>query len=163
MFVHWGHSSQRGCELSLGRLRWCILVCPAVKTNIPVNITLIKPTLTRKLRLYEWAHQAKRLGIQYAIFDDCHHDGFAMFHTRNSQTFSIQHLSPQRHMGNLLMPCDRLDCIGLYFSLIDWHHPITLLKPISLTLLVSFNSLRPNNGSGLLPIHAWTSARTATN
>jgi alpha-L-fucosidase len=62
--------------------------------------------------------------MTYAVLNTKHHDGYAMFHTKYSD-FSIEN-SP--FGGDIVR--EYVDAfrgeglkIGLYFSLIDWHHP----------------------------------------
>ncbi|MBD1919549.1 alpha-L-fucosidase [Microcoleus sp. FACHB-831] len=124
MFVHWGHSSQRGCELSwplvggVFSLPFC--------SNIPVDEyhSTGKTFNPQKYNPQEWARLAKRLGIQYAILTTKHHDGFAMFHTQQSD-FSIQNSPYGKDIVREFIDAMRENGIriGLYFSLIDWHHP----------------------------------------
>ena len=124
MFVHWGHSSGQGCELSwplvggVFSLPFC--------SNIPVeqyhSTARIFNPVAYKPR--EWALSLKRLGMQYAIFTAKHHDGFAMFHTQHSD-FSIQHTPYGKDIVREFIDAMRTEGIhvGLYYSLIDWHHP----------------------------------------
>lgn len=124
MFVHWGHSSGRGCELSwplvggVFSLPFC--------TNIPVDEyhSTARTFNPQNYDPHEWAHQAKRLGMQYAILTTKHHDGFAMFHTQQSD-FAIQHTPYGKDIVREFIDAMRSVGIriGLYFSLIDWHHP----------------------------------------
>jgi alpha-L-fucosidase len=124
MFIHWGHSSQRGCDLSWS-LVGGVFTLPYCG-NIPVD-EYHSTARTFNPQNYdpdEWAHQAKRLGMQYAILTTKHHDGFAMFHTQQSD-FSIQHSAYGRDIVREFIDAMRSlgIRIGLYFSLIDWHHP----------------------------------------
>lgn len=124
MFVHWGHSSQRGCELSwplvggVFSLPFC--------GNIPVEEyhSTAQAFNPQQYNPKEWASLAKRLGMQYAIFTAKHHDGFAMFHTQHSD-FSIQNSPYSKDIVREFVEAMRSEGIhiGLYFSLIDWHHP----------------------------------------
>ena len=124
MFVHWGHSSQQGCELSwplVGGV-FSLPLCGDIpveeyhSTARTFNPIGYKP--------HEWALMAKRLGMQYAILTTKHHDGFAMFHTQHSD-FSIQQTPYGRDILREFIDAMRSEGIrvGLYFSLIDWHHP----------------------------------------
>ena len=129
MFVHWGHSSQRCCELSwplvggVFSLPFC--------GDIPVDEyhNTAKTFNPQNYDPNEWARLAKSLGMQYAILTTKHHDGFAMFHTQQSN-FSIQH-SPYGK-----------DIVREFIDAMPLH------KLISLTFLVSIVSLVPNSGSG---------------
>jgi alpha-L-fucosidase len=124
MFVHWGHSSQRGCELSwplvggVFSLPFC--------GDIPVDEyhSTAKTFNPQNYDPNEWARLAKSLGMQYAILTTKHHDGFAMFHTQQSN-FSIQHSPYNKDIVREFIEAMRSVGIriGLYFSLIDWHHP----------------------------------------
>ncbi len=62
--------------------------------------------------------------MTYAVFTTKHHDGYAMFHTKYSD-FSIQNSPYQKDIVREYVDAFRSEGlkIGLYFSLIDWHHP----------------------------------------
>ncbi len=62
--------------------------------------------------------------MQYAIFTSKHHDGYAMYHTREND-FSIEHSPYGKDIVRAFLDAMRAEGlrVGLYFSLIDWHHP----------------------------------------
>lgn len=67
----------------------------------------------------EWARMAKKAGMKYAVMTAKHHDGYALFDTKLSdyktrRDFVAEFLEAFRAEGLH---------VGLYFSLIDWHHP----------------------------------------
>jgi alpha-L-fucosidase len=64
---------------------------------------------------YEWASLAKRLGMQYAILTTKHHDGFAMFHTEQSD-FSIKYSPYERDVVREFI--DAMRFVGIPTSLI---------------------------------------------
>jgi alpha-L-fucosidase len=72
----------------------------------------------------ELAIMAKRAGMTYAVFTTKHHDGYAMFHTKYSD-FSVQNSPYHKDIVREYVDAFRSEGlkIGLYFSLIDWHHP----------------------------------------
>jgi alpha-L-fucosidase len=72
----------------------------------------------------EWARLARACGMQYAVLTTKHHDGYSMYHTRQSD-FSIEHSPYRRDIVRMFVDAMRAEGlrIGLYFSLIDWHHP----------------------------------------
>jgi alpha-L-fucosidase len=124
MFVHWGHSSQRGCELS-----WPLVGgTPALphSGDIPVDEYHATAATFDPLAFdpRAWAAMAKRLGMTYAVFTAKHHDGFSMYHTRQS-AFSIEHTPFGRDILREFIEAMRAEGIrvGIYYSLIDWHHP----------------------------------------
>lgn len=70
------------------------------------------------------AAQAKRAGMQYAVFTTKHHDGYAMFDTKTSD-FGVMHSPYRRDIVRGFFDAMRAEGlrVGAYFSLIDWHHP----------------------------------------
>ncbi|MFP4336880.1 MAG: alpha-L-fucosidase [Halothece sp.] len=124
MFIHWGHSSTQGWELSWP-LVGGVFSLPYCQ-NVPVetyhrNAATFNPT---QYNPKDWARLAKRLGMQYVVFTAKHHDGFALFHTQQSD-FSIQQTPYQKDIVREFVEAMRSEGlgVGLYFSLIDWHHP----------------------------------------
>ena len=124
LFVHFGHGSQRGLELSwplVGGLRvlpHCQDV-PAAEYHATARTFAPEPGSPRG-----WARLARRLGMQYAVLTVKHHDGFALFHTRLSD-FSVEHAPYERDLVREFVDALREEGlrVGLYFSLSDWHHP----------------------------------------
>jgi alpha-L-fucosidase len=124
MFVHWGHVSQRGWELS-----WPLVgglsVFPACQ-DVPAA-TYHESAATFSPRPHsarEWMARAKRAGMRYAVLTTKHHDGFALFPTRAAE-FSI---AATPYGGDLVREFadaarDAGLRVGFYFSLSDWHHP----------------------------------------
>jgi alpha-L-fucosidase len=124
MFVHWGHVSQRGWELS-----WPLVgglsVFPACQ-DVPAA-TYHESAATfapRPQSAREWMARAKRAGMRYAVLTTKHHDGFALFPTRAAD-FSI---ASTPYGGDLVREFadaarDAGLRVGFYFSLSDWHHP----------------------------------------
>jgi alpha-L-fucosidase len=123
MFVHWGQSSQQGIELSwplvggIGNL-------PAGEVSVDqyhATAATFDPAAWDAPAL---AREAKALGMQYAILTTKHHDGYAMFHTALSD-FGIEHSPFKRDITREFLDAMRAEGlrVGVYFSLIDWHHP----------------------------------------
>lgn len=71
-----------------------------------------------------WAKTAKAAGMKYAVMTAKHHDGFCLFdsqltdykatNTRTGRDFVREYLEAFRAEGLK---------VGLYYSLLDWHHP----------------------------------------
>lgn len=124
MFVHWGHASQRGLELSWP-MAGGLAALPCCQ-DLPVDdyqrtATTFAP---RPDSPREWARAAKRLGMQYAILTAKHHDGFALFDTALSD-FSVMRAPYGKDIVREFVEAMRAEGlrVGLYFSLSDWHHP----------------------------------------
>lgn len=124
MFVHWGHSSQRGCELSWPLVGGAFSLPYCQSIPVEEYHSTAQTFNPQNYHPQEWAKLAKRLGMQYAILTAKHHDGFAMFHTQQSD-FSIAKSSYSKDIVGEFVEAMRSAGlrVGLYFSLIDWHHP----------------------------------------
>ncbi len=68
---------------------------------------------------YKWAKLAKEAGMKYAVLTAKHHDGFCMFDTQTtdfkSDTDYVKEFLDAFRQEGLK--------VGLYYSLLDWHHP----------------------------------------
>ena len=124
LFIHWSHCSQNGLEVS-----WPLVggIPPVLDCgDVPVDeyhatAATFDPQAWDARDL---ARRAKRLGMRYAVLTTKHHDGFAMFHTKESD-HSIEHSPFGRDIVREYADALREEGlrVGFYFSLIDWHHP----------------------------------------
>ena len=116
MFIHWGHSSQRGCELS-----WPMVGGnPALPQCGALAVAEYQATAAtfdpQGLDAGAWARSAKHAGMEYAVFTSKHHDGFSMFHTKLSG-FSVEHTPFGRDVVREYVEAFRDEGmrVGLYF------------------------------------------------
>jgi alpha-L-fucosidase len=124
LFVHWSHSSQQGIELSWP-LVGGVAGLPGSR-DLPVS-RYHASAATFDPRAYDprsWARLARELGMTYAVLTAKHHDGFAMWDTKQSD-FSVVHAPYGRDVVRAFVDAMRSEGlrVGLYFSLCDWHHP----------------------------------------
>lgn len=72
----------------------------------------------------QWAKLAKRAGAKYGVLTTKHHDGFCLFDSKLTQ-FSSKYTPAKRDLVREWVDAMRAEGlkIGLYYSLIDWHHP----------------------------------------
>lgn len=67
----------------------------------------------------KWARLAKQAGMKYAVFTSKHHDGYCLFHTKTTdykyEKDLVKEFLDAFHSEGLKA--------GLYYSIIDWHHP----------------------------------------
>jgi alpha-L-fucosidase len=72
----------------------------------------------------EWARLAKRAGMRYAVLTAKHHDGFCLFDSKLTD-YKSTNTRAGRDLVREFLEAFRAEGIkaGLYFSLIDWHHP----------------------------------------
>lgn len=71
-----------------------------------------------------WARLAKQSGMKYMVFTSKHHEGFCNFDTRLTP-YNAAHLGPRRDLVREYVEAARAEGlrVGLYYSLMDWHHP----------------------------------------
>ncbi len=124
LFVHWGHSSQQGIELSWPLVGGSFALPEC--TGVPVE-QYHASAATFDPRGWDprgLARTAKRLGMQYAVITAKHHDGYAMYHTAHS-AYSIEHSPFGRDVVREFLDAVRGEGLraGVYYSLIDWRHP----------------------------------------
>ena len=124
LFVHWDHASQQGLELSWP-LVGGIPVLPHCQ-SVPVadyhaSAATFDPQSWDPVGV---ARRAKACGMTYAVFTAKHHNGYAMFDTKQSD-FSVMHSPYGRDIvaGFVEALRDEGLRVGIYFSLSDWHHP----------------------------------------
>jgi len=124
MFVHWGHVSRRGWELSWPLVGGVPVLPKAQDVSADTYHASAATFAPERDSPRAWLAYAKRLGMRYAVLTAKHHDGFALFHSRVSD-FGVAH-APYR--GDLVR--EFVDAtreaglrVGLYYSLSDWHHP----------------------------------------
>ena len=115
MFVHWGLYSV------LGRHEWAM-----EEEGIPVaEYELLAKRFTPKPNAAQaWANLARQAGMKYMVMTSKHHEGFCMFDT-NLTSYSAPKQSPGRDLVGEYLEAARAEGLraGLYYSLMDWHHP----------------------------------------
>lgn len=67
----------------------------------------------------QWAKLAKEAGMKYAVMTAKHHDGYCMFDTKTTS------LKADTDYVKAFLEAFREEGlkVGLYYSLLDWHHP----------------------------------------
>ena len=71
-----------------------------------------------------WAKAAKEAGMKYAVLTAKHHDGFCLFDSKLTD-FKSTNTKCGRDLVREFLDAFRAEGIkvGLYYSLLDWHHP----------------------------------------
>ena len=115
MFIHWGLYSL------IGRQEWTLEMegIPLTQYELLAKHFNPRPGAAR-----EWAKLAKRAGQKYMVMTSKHHDGFCLFDTKLTN-----YCAPKQAAGRDLVR-EFVDAaraeglkVGLYYSLMDWHHP----------------------------------------
>ena len=119
MFVHWGHVSEQGLELS-----WPMAGgVPVLPYSTPVPVAEYQASAKTFSpdpgAPASWARIARETGMQYAVFTTRHHDGFSMWPS------AVSDFHARDDLVGAFVEAFRAEGlrIGLYHSLSDWHHP----------------------------------------
>ena len=81
----------------------------------------------------EWAKQARKAGMKYAVLTTKHHEGFCLFDSAYTD-YKATNTKAGRDLVREFVDAFRAEGlrVGFYYSLIDWHHPhftIDMLHP----------------------------------
>ena len=116
LFIHWGVYSV------LGNGEWVM-----ENTKIPIAEYEKLPAKFNPTQFdaAEWVSMAKNAGMKYITITSKHHDGFAMFATKQNR-WNIVDATPYKK-DPLKMLAEECRKQGLklffYYSQLDWHHP----------------------------------------
>lgn len=72
----------------------------------------------------EWAKTARAAGMKYAVLTAKHHDGYCMFDSKLTD-YKLSTRFDGRDLVREFLDAFRAEGlkVGLYYSIIDWHHP----------------------------------------
>ncbi len=72
----------------------------------------------------QWAKAAKAAGMRYAVLTAKHHDGFCLFDSQLTD-YKATNTMAERDLVREFLDAFRAEGlkVGLYYSLLDWHHP----------------------------------------
>jgi alpha-L-fucosidase len=122
MFIHWGHSSQQGIELSWPLTGWGLT--PGAEVTVDQYHSSAATFDPREYDPKAWARLAKACGMQYAVLTTKHHDGYCLWDTKTTD-FSVMQSPYGKDIVRQYADAFRAEGVrpGFYFSLADWHHP----------------------------------------
>ncbi|MCC7490830.1 MAG: alpha-L-fucosidase [Fimbriimonadaceae bacterium] len=116
MFIHYG------LHTILGRNEWAMAV---ENWSLPEYEKLAQRFTPRRGCTREWAQLAKDAGMNYLVLTSRHHEGFSLWNSRVNP-YNVVNCCPGGFdvVEEFLNSCRDLGLrAGLYFSLMDWHHP----------------------------------------
>lgn len=114
MFVHYGLFSQ------IGRHEWC-----QAQENIPIDeYAKLAGTFDPKPGLCrEWAKLAAEAGMKYMVLTTRHHEGFSLWDSK-ANSFNSVNACGRDIVREFVDACREFGLkVGLYNSLMDFHHP----------------------------------------
>ncbi len=115
LFIHFGLYAMPACG------EWCKLTKQISEEKYQKYFDYFNPDL---FDAREWARAAKNAGMKYAVLTTKHHEGFCLFDTKYTD-YKITNTSFGRDLVREYADAFRAEGlhVGLYYSLIDWHHP----------------------------------------
>lgn len=114
MFIHYGLFSQ----LEAGE--W---VQAAENISADKYAALAKTFAPKEGCADEWCAQAKRMGAKYAVLTTRHHEGFSLWDSKVNP-YNSMNACGRDIVREFCDACRKYGLsIGLYSSLMDWHHP----------------------------------------
>ena len=115
MFIHWGLYSL------LCRDAWAM-----GDEDIPLTeyVELAKRFQPQPNAAREWAKLARTSGMKYMVMTAKHHEGFCLFDSQLTD-YCAPKQGPGRDLVKEYVEAARAEGlrVGLYYSLMDWHHP----------------------------------------
>lgn len=132
LFIHWGLYSQLAGEWQdktvTGGAEWI-----QNYLNIPTSQyrQLVGQFNPVKFNADDWVRLMARAGVKYIAITSKHHDGFAMWPTRQNADWNIGVTPFKRDpLKELSEACARRNVrFGVYHSVLDWHHPDWPVRP----------------------------------
>jgi alpha-L-fucosidase len=117
IFVHWGIYAVDGIDES-----WSF---HNRKISYPAYMKQLKGFTASKYDPNAWAALIKESGARYAVITTKHHDGVALWPTKQNHYSVVKNTPAKRDLlGPLYQALDRQGIKrGAYYSLIDWSHP----------------------------------------
>lgn len=114
LFLHWGLYSIHGHG------EWYPSDCQVPVENYQPLFEEFNPV---RFDAAKWAKMAKRAGMKYAILTTKHHDGFCLFDSQYTD-FKVTNTPFGRDIVKEFTDAFRAEGlkVGLYYSLLDWHH-----------------------------------------
>ncbi|HUU97870.1 MAG TPA: alpha-L-fucosidase [Phycisphaerae bacterium] len=115
MFVHWGLYTQ------LGRWEWTMH-----NERIPIrDYEKLADTWRPKARcMRQWARLARDAGMKYMVMTTKHHEGFCLWDSAQTDYNAARRAPGRDLVREYVEACREFGLrVGLYYSLLDWHHP----------------------------------------
>jgi alpha-L-fucosidase len=125
MFIHWGLYSVAGGQWKDKR---CDIIASwiANEFRIPTDEyeSLMSGFTADRYDPASWAALAKKAGMKYAVMTAKHHEGFSLFDSKLTD-YTVMNTPAGRDVTQEYLDAFRDAGLraGLYFSIIDWHHP----------------------------------------
>ena len=115
MFIHWGLYAVHG------KGEWHASIAKVAPEKYDQYFEIFDPI---DYDPKAWARMAKNAGMKYAVLTTKHHEGFCLFDSAYTD-YKATNTPAKRDLVREYVEAFREEGIrvGLYYSLVDWHHP----------------------------------------
>ncbi|WP_221773368.1 alpha-L-fucosidase [Ruficoccus amylovorans] len=115
LFIHWGLYSMPA------RHEWIRYKEEITDEDYRTYFDLFNPDLFQP---EQWAELARRAGMKYVIITAKHHEGFCLWDSQYTDYKATNTVQRRDLLREIIDAFRRVGIrIGIYYSLIDWHHP----------------------------------------
>ena len=115
MFIHYGLYSV------LERHEWALVMSGYDMADYAGLVDGFQPDPDAPKR---WAALARRAGMRYAVLTSRHHEGFSLWDSEANPWNAVNYGPKRDIVGEFIAACREEGLgVGLYSSLMDWHHP----------------------------------------
>lgn len=124
MFVHWGIYSIPAGEWE-GKTSYGEWILEQTKMPVSRYEELAKQFNPVKFDAAAWVAVARNAGMKYLVITSKHHDGFCLWNSKLTDwSIARTPFAKRDPLGELAAECRNQGLrFGLYYSLMDWHHP----------------------------------------
>ncbi|MDD3886711.1 MAG: alpha-L-fucosidase, partial [Victivallaceae bacterium] len=122
MFIHFGLYSLAA------RHEWVRNVERITQDQYQKYFDMFNPDLFKPA---EWAKAAREAGMKYFVITTKHHEGFCLWDTKYTD-YKVTNTAFGRDLLREVVDAFRAEGlkVGLYYSLLDWHHPDFTIDPL---------------------------------
>jgi alpha-L-fucosidase len=123
LFIHWGLYAVPGGEWN-GRTDYGEWIRHTAKIPIGEYERFRDRFNPARFNPDEWVRLAKAAGMQYIVITSKHHDGFALFDSKETDWDVMATPYGRDILKQLAAACQREGIrLCFYYSIMDWHHP----------------------------------------
>lgn len=121
LFIHWGPFAVQGNDQNAAYDYFDMKENATLRSDYVRYATAFSPKVFDAAK---WMEIAKGAGTKYVVFTSKHHDGYSLFDSALTDYDSADAAPKRDYVAELAKAAKAADLkFGLYYSMLDWHHP----------------------------------------